>query len=240
MVTLQTITTIELSNQCNLSCLYCINRLLKSHPARTVGIMSEYTFNASLELLDKLCQRGTQQEINLNGNGESCLDPQLPERIARVKTIVGSRHVQLCTNGINITPVLANELKRSGIDSIDLSLHSPYHTRRARFILRNAGIRGVINPGPLVSSHNWADQLEPAHRIPIEIDIDCEPLREGRGYIQTEGAISPCCYDYRHLGVFGTVFDSNILSRPIRDYELCATCHQKIDPKTMSKIKSNI
>lgn len=235
MITLQTITTIELSNICNLQCSYCINRLLVRHPARTPGIMSDAVFNTALTLLERLCERGTQAEVNLNGNGESCLDPQLPARAARVKEIMGARTVQLCTNGLNMTPELARELKASGIDRVDLSLHSPYHTRRARAILRAADMPHGINTGPLVASHNWAGQLEDEHRVPIDFIIGCDPLREGRGYIQAEGAITPCCYDYRNLGAFSSVFDDDVLDRPLRRFALCRTCHQQIDPETFAQ-----
>jgi MoaA/NifB/PqqE/SkfB family radical SAM enzyme len=92
MITLRTITTIELSNACSLSCPYCVNRLMRKH-GREYGIMDEATFERSLYWLQMLCDLGTQKEVNLNGNGESLLDPQIPERIRRVKDIMGERRV---------------------------------------------------------------------------------------------------------------------------------------------------
>jgi len=58
--------------------------------------------------------------------------------------------------------------------------------------------------------------------------IVCHPLIEGRGYIQADGNITPCCYDYRDLGKYGTVFDKDILQKEIKPFALCKTCHQQI------------
>jgi hypothetical protein len=231
MPTLKTITTIELSSVCNLQCDYCINRLIKHEPVRSPGIMDNKVFDASLELLQELVNLGTQKEVNLNGNGESFLDAQLITRIQRTKRVMdGKGTVMLCTNAIMMTDHMAQELKDAGLDRIDLSIHSPYHARRAVDILSNAGLYGVVNTGVILTSHNWAGQLEQQHRIRNDRlpKIDCAPLIEGRGYIQSEGNISPCCYDFRNLGVFGGVFDSDILDRIYGPYSLCDGCHQKI------------
>lgn len=239
MQTLKTITTIELSNLCNLRCLYCINRLLVRHPSRTPGIMTDDVFERTLVVLKALCDRGTQREVNMNGNGESCLDPQLPERIRRVKDIVGAdRQVGMSTNGVNMTYELARALRDSGLDRLDISPHSAYHARRAVIYMVKAGWagRGIINTGPINASHNWAGQLEPEHTIECRMDgIPCDPLIEGRGYVLAEGNVTPCCYDYRNLGVFGSVFDGDLLDRPVRPYNLCYTCHQRIPEGAFGK-----
>lgn len=226
---MKTTTTIELSNKCQLKCKYCINRLITSE----TGIMTDDIFDASCKLLEKLCARGTQQEVNLNGNGESCLDPQLAERVLRVKRIVGKeRKVQLSTNGINLTAEMALDLKHAGLDMLYISVHSPYHTRRAVDIVKSAGLPGAINPGPFVASHNWAGQLEQEHRVRIDFRIECHPLKEDRGYITRDGYITPCCYDYRNLGAYAHVMDDDAVTRSGQQYALCRDCHQVITDKT--------
>lgn len=237
MITLKTITTIELSNICNMSCQYCINRLLVKHPSREPGVMSDRVFDKSLELLQELINRGTQLEVNMNGDGESFLDPQLAYRIKRTKHIMGEGKVCLCTNGLNLTLEVCQALKDAGLDQLDLSPHSAWHARKAAVIMIKVGIPGVINDGVIISSHNWAGQLEPENQIECLLKNQCDPLIEGRGYILKEGNITPCCYDYRNLGVFGSVFDEDILDHPIKPYELCKTCHQKIPPKLMAKFE---
>jgi len=232
MITLQTITTIELASICNLECAYCISRLLQDEPVRRPGLMSDDVFKAACDVLQKLCDQGTQREINLNGNGEPLLDYKLIQRIKTVREIVGpDRHIGLSTNGMLITKSIAKELASSGLTQLDISPHQPYYARKAAYIMHGAGMKkGQVSFGCIIMSHNWAGQLEPEHQIKCELKINCDPLIEGRGYVLSEGNITPCCYDYRNLGVFGTVFDDDILDRPIKPYELCHSCHQQIPP----------
>ena len=223
-----TITTIELSSLCNLKCEYCINRMLIKDPARNAGIMTDAVFERCVEIVKKLSDQGTQKELNLNGNGESLLDPQLVERIARLRETLGAdMQIQLSTNATLLTPQLAADLKKAGIDRIDLSPHKPAAVRFAVCYLLTNGIKGVINTGPMFVSHNWARQLEPENCIPIEPPGKrCDPLIDGRAYIQSEGDVVPCCYDYRNLGKIGHVFDDDILERELKPFELCEQCHQ--------------
>ena len=234
MITLQTITTIELSSICNLKCLYCINRKMIDAPERRPGLMTDDIFEKTCELLSELVSRGTQREIHLNGNGESTLDYQLIDRIKKVREIVGpERHVGLSTNGLLISEQLAADLRDSGLTQLDISPHSPYHARKAAHIMFESGMKkGMVSMGCMVASHNWAGQLEPEHSVHCYLKNRCDPLIEGRGYVLSEGNITPCCYDYRNLGVFAHVNDNirDILDTPIVPFELCHTCHQQIPP----------
>ena len=200
--------------------------------------MREDVFDLTLQLLKELCNRGTQKEVNMNGNGESFLDPNLVDRVSRVKKVVGERQVCLSTNGINLTSEKVRSLKGVGLDRLDISPHSPFRARKALEILRESGMGGVLNVGPIYSSHNWAGQLEPEKSIRNVKRIMCIPLQEGRGYVQAEGTISPCCYDFRNLGTFASVFDRNALDKPMSDFSLCKTCHQIIDQQTMERMRS--
>ncbi len=228
MTKLKSITTIELSSKCNLNCSYCINRFLVKFPLRKAEIMHNLVFDASLNLLKRLVERGTQEEVNLNGNGESFLDPQLVQRVKRVKDIVPNQIVMLCTNGTLITNSLARNLKEAGIDRIDVSLHNIVAARKAVSILMQNGIPGVVNLGLVTNPHNWAGQLEKENCVDILPSIDCHPLIDGKGYIQSDGRIVPCCYDYRNLGAFASVYSDNILDIEYGSFELCQTCHQKL------------
>ena len=198
--------------------------------------MSDKVFDKTLELLQELCNRETQLEVNMNGTGESFLDSQLVKRVKAVKEIMGDRNVCMCTNGVNMTYEVCKGLKDAGIDQLDLSPHSPAHARKAAIIMRKVGIYGVLNDGVILFSHNWAGQLEPENQIECQLNNQCDPLIEGRGYVLTEGNITPCCYDFRNLGVFGNVFDDDIFDRPIRPYALCKTCHQEIPPELMAQL----
>jgi hypothetical protein len=231
-VKLQTITTIELSSICNLACLYCVNRLMVGTARRLPMIMSESVFKRCLHWLDKLCAAGTQQEINLNGNGESCLDPELPKRIRRVREVVGpERKVQLSTNGVNMSAELALKLSQSGVSQVHVSTHQPHYARRAAGLLVRAGVAGAFTYGPTMAPHNWAGQLESENEASaafLPAAMPCHPLIEGRGYVQAEGDVVPCCYDYRNLGRFGHVNDEDLDQKEIKRFALCDTCHQII------------
>lgn len=229
MTTLKTICTIELSNICNLKCLYCVNRLLVKHSERKPGIMSDEVFNATLDLLRQTMSMGTQKEVNMNGNGESTLDTQIIPRICAVRDVIGHNELRLSTNGLTMTEGLIKALKDSGLDQLDVSVHSPYHARKTVDLMLKVGMPGVINGAAISSTHNWCDQIEEEHRVKNRIvGSQCDPLIEGRGYVLAEGGITPCCYDYQNLGVFGTVLDEDIFDVEYGPYELCKNCHQVI------------
>jgi len=228
MMIMQTITTIELSSKCNLACRYCINRYMKSRAFRTPGIMSDEIFDHSLSWLRVLVARNTQREINLNGNGESCLDPDLPERIRRTKNIVGNRKVGLCTNGVNMTEELCRAMLNAGIDRIDISPHSPYHARMCANIFTRMGVPSGINMGSIIMTHNWAGQLDPEDSVPMLFTLKCDPLIEGRAYIDSDGYVTVCCYDYQNIGSYGHVQDYDLDHREIKPFSLCKTCHQEV------------
>jgi len=228
MAKLNTINTIELSSLCNLTCSYCIQGQLKDSRERKAGLMPEDVFTASLGILKQLVERGTQREINLNGNGESLLHPDLIEYVRKVKEIAGpERQVRLTSNGLVLTQGIALALKDAGLDQLDLSVHSPKHVRQAVQIVRQVGLPGVLAVGAVMYPHDWAGQVDDGVKY-IGEPVPCSPLVDGYGYIQSDGNISPCCYDFRHLGTFGTVFDADILDREYGMYALCDTCHQGV------------
>jgi hypothetical protein len=236
VITLKTINTIELSNECNLACSYCISKNMRTEGIRDIGIMSDEVFEKSLELLRETVSRGTQMEVNLNGNGESLLDPDIIPRVRRVKDIMGGKRVRFCTNGLLLTYEIAKKLRYAGIDDLDISVHSAKHARKANMARLMAGIPGVVATGAIEYPHNWAGQLEPENSVPdVLMGIPCDPLKHGYGYIQKEGNISPCCFDYRNLGTFGTVFDADIFDKQINPYALCDKCHQIIPEEILQE-----
>ena len=228
MTTLKTITTIELASSCSLKCSYCINRLMPTQ-GRDYEIMSDEVFDSSLDVLLNCVKQGTQAEVNLNGNGESLLDPDILDRIRAVRGVMGAGQVQMCSNGTHLTEELAQGMIDAGISRCDISIHDTVAARKAVDIMKAVNMPGVLAVGPVHGSHNWCDQIEPEHRVKhIPVGVPCKPLMEGRGYIQSNGDVSPCCYDYRSLGAFGNVFDNDLFERNIKRFELCGPCHQEI------------
>ena len=228
MIHLQTITTLELSSKCQLKCKYCINRMFPDY-AREYEIMDADTFDRSMYWLRELVYKGTQRELNLNGNGESLLDPELIERIRIIRNVAPDIPLGMSTNGLAMTQEIALQLRDLGV-RVDVSIHKPEAARKAVDIMRQCGLQGgVINPAVISNSHNWAGQLEDEESVVFTPPgMACTPLIEGRGYILSNGDVTPCCYDFRSLGKFGSVFDDDLLQRPILPYSLCDNCHQTI------------
>jgi hypothetical protein len=218
---------------------------MRAEGKREMGIMSEDVFNQSLELLKYTVSRGTQMEVNLNGIGEPLLDPDIVTRVRRVKEILGyevnedgtpKRAARFCTNGILLTYELCKQIKHAGIDFLDVSVHSAKHARKAASILMSLKMQGVLAAGAIIYPHNWAGQLEPENTVPNVLhNVTCDPLKHGYGYIQREGLITACCFDYQNLGVFGKVWDDDIFDKPIRPYALCDECHQIIPEEELQE-----
>lgn len=234
MIKLKTINTLELSSICNMACLYCTNRLMEQN-GRKREIMSDEVFKLSLTWLSRLVARGTQKEVNINGIGESTLDPSLLDRIRAIINVVGDRQVSFCTNGITMTDDLAVALREAGLKRVDISSHNAFYARKAAQSLFKAGIAGCLATGAIASPHNWAGQLEPEYCVDKVVPLQCDPLIEGRGYVQSDGKVTPCCYDYRSLGSFGSVFDHDLLERHIKPYTLCEKCHQTIPQEVLQE-----
>jgi hypothetical protein len=234
---INTITTLELSSVCNLDCKWCINRLLVKDPARQAGIMSDVVFDRSLEVIKELVDRGTQRELNLNGNGESLLDGQLIQRIGKLRKALGTKIIlMLSTNAVLVNPELAAHLHAAGINRVDVSPWKAGVVRKAIHHLAQKGVDGIINWRAISHSHNWAGQLEPENRVAIEpAGVACHPLLFGSGYIQSEGDVVPCCYDYRNLGRIGHIMDEYILEREVKQFCLCDTCHQVIAKQVVGR-----
>lgn len=224
----RTIETIELSSACDLACGYCINPRIPGARGRT-ELMREEVFEASLELLALLVGLGTQGDtINLNGNGESLLDPDLPARVKRVKDLMGpKRTVQMATNGKRLTERLAMDLADAGLDNLEVSPHDPMAAARALHIAHRMGLEAKFTIGTVVAPHEWAGQ----HRwLPLGVTfrIPCDPLIEGRLYIQSDGSLVPCCYDFQNLSRLGSVTQpqGEIMKIELKPFNLCRTCHQ--------------
>lgn len=228
MAKIKTINTIELSSLCNLSCSYCIQPQLKDYEGRKAQLMSMETFEAALRILKKTVEAGTQAEVNLNGNGESLLHPDLVEMVKGVREVVGpERVVKLTSNGLLLTPAIARALNEAGLSALDISIHSPKHVRQAVHVLRGVPMNGTLAIGAVLYPHDWAGQVDDGVKY-CGAAIPCDPLMAGYAYIQAEGTISPCCYDYRNLGTFGTVHDEDIMDREYGRYALCDSCHQMV------------
>ena len=230
MSQIKTIEGIELSSLCELACKYCINADIDLVPGRRREIMSDEIFGWACHILQELVDRGTQGKIlNMNGNGESLLDPDVVQRARMLKSIVGQdRKLQFSTNGIRLTLRLAMDLRAAGVDNIEISPHSVLHAAAAAQHIGRARFSEInINLGTIGAPHEWAGQKRwLPHGEQLVPEERCIPLKEGRIYIQSDGSVVPCCYDYQILSGVGHISDTDILEQELVPYELCKSCHQ--------------
>jgi MoaA/NifB/PqqE/SkfB family radical SAM enzyme len=101
----------EITNRCNLACSACVRTHRTLEPARD---MSYDEFVALVQQFPRL------ERVLLHGVGEPLLHPQLPAMVRHLK----ERDVTVLfnSNGILLTPQAQEDLARSGLDELRLSL----------------------------------------------------------------------------------------------------------------------
>lgn len=118
MMTLPRKLYVELATRCNLNCAMCVK-----HSAGwncSDALMERQTFEALMPVLEGL------DVLNLNGVGESLLHPELPDCIAAARGRVPEGCcIGFQSNGMLLTPVLAERLVDAGLDRICFSVDSP-------------------------------------------------------------------------------------------------------------------
>lgn len=137
---------ISLTDRCNLRCVYCM-------PEEGVTALDHKDILRLEEVEDIVkiaAQRGIKH-LRLTG-GEPLVRKGIVGLIHRLKQIEGIESIALTTNGI-LLPSMAKELKKAGLDRVNISLDSldetQYHaiTRRGKLADALAGIEAALNYG---------------------------------------------------------------------------------------------
>lgn len=126
---------VSLTADCNLRCIYCM-------PEK--GCVQKNKSLTQIEfwrLIKLICTLGIKK-IRLTG-GEPLLYPNLPDLIKKIKDLTQIEEVALTTNGI-LLKNKAEQLKKSGLDSINVSLDCMNKNLFAR-ITRGGDIDNVLN-----------------------------------------------------------------------------------------------
>ena len=118
--TVQSIHQIELTNHCNLKCIYCIQPLQD----RERGFMSEETFHKSIAAVKHCVEYGSQKEVWLHGLGESLLHPHFLEFCEYARDELTSLIIRVSSNGILMTEEICKKLRELEI-RVHISLHKP-------------------------------------------------------------------------------------------------------------------
>lgn len=148
---------ISITDKCNFRCKYCM-------PEGKFDTLKDNEILAFDEII-KICRSASKlgiTRIKITG-GEPLLREDVTELIKSIKEIPVIRNVTLTTNGVFLYDKL-QELKNSGIDSINISLDTlikekfNHITRRNKFDIVIKGIQEAI-------------------KIGIKIKINCVPIR---------------------------------------------------------------
>jgi hypothetical protein len=218
---LSTITQIEFSSLCNNQCVYCPATAQKQH--RPVGLMSWKTFDRCLHWIKHFCNRGTQEEINLAGIGESLLNPDFPAMVKKLRdNIPASVRLLFSTNGKLITEELVEKMIKCGIDEWVITDHITEDTARCYSIYRKYGILFVLARDAVTSPNSWAGQVDWYEASYVH---RCHWIDKGKCMVYSDGRIVACCTDAFGYNILGSVFDDNIPEIEPKPSELCKTCH---------------
>ena len=132
---------ISVTDRCNIRCLYCMPENVKFLPHRDVLTFEEIT-TVGPNPGSTWCPLGTR----LTG-GEPLLRAQLSSLVSMLKSIPGVQELAMTTNGV-LLPQHAEDLKRAGLDRINISLDTvddaslpPDYSSR----LLGSGIRPELN-----------------------------------------------------------------------------------------------
>ncbi|NUO08527.1 MAG: radical SAM protein [Candidatus Brocadia sp.] len=105
---------IEPTNYCNLSCSMCPREL-----NRPFGYMD---FNLFQKIIDESILYGKRFIITLNKDGEPLLHPELPRMVQYAKDNKAAYKINFYSNGILLTEEKSEELIKSGLDTIHISI----------------------------------------------------------------------------------------------------------------------
>lgn len=218
-VAVREIHEIELSSVCNLACKYCPHPKLQ----RAKEHMSWETFERTLEHVAYYVEKGTQGEVSLTGIGEAILYPRFVEALFRVREVIGPRNIVLATNGVALTPAIAEVLAKLRVITF-VSTHRPEKAGPAWEMLKKAGGIGGLNTAFVDSSIDWAGQVKWAASAPVH---ECTYLNAAWAVVRQDGSVNACCMDAHSKHKLATVWDEpgSLMTRPIG---LCGSCHLKV------------
>lgn len=106
---------------CNLTCNFCPCNTVEENKFERHKMMD---YNLFLKVVEDLKEfKGEIKVISLFSYGESLLNPKLPEMIALIKEENLCREIRIMSNGLPLTPKLADKLIHSGLDYFEISLN---------------------------------------------------------------------------------------------------------------------
>ncbi len=171
--------------------------------------------------------RGTQEEVNLNGTGESTMHPDFVSMVADVRRVLGPEGViQYTTNGKGCTEELVQSLAPYK-PKVCVTAHHFNIAKPAMALYEKYGLLRSVSMDPMINSQDWAGQVKWPVRT-MTPKPACKLLVERCGTINADGTFVMCCMDGSNESALGTVFDEPAEKMPkVHDWRLCGPCWQR-------------
>lgn len=248
------ISSIELTNNCNLKCPNCPNSSLSFHK----GYISDEVFEQAIKYIPPY----KSDTVAVHCMGEPLMHPKIIYYLKRLAEI----QVNICmsTNGILLDEQMSKEILAifSKLDKCVLyvsfhtkksvenwykfrELYNTYDTnniifagqvlehneREAHQWLREIGIDDPYNEPNIrhISSHSWAGNVSSRRTEYNDIEVhnrirNCYYLRQRKVAVMWDGSLRGCCYDSNATQKCGNIFEFEKADINPKGYELCNCC----------------
>ncbi|MBI5739421.1 MAG: GTP 3',8-cyclase MoaA [Nitrospirae bacterium] len=144
---------ISITDRCNLKCVYC-------RPKKTLKNFreSEVLTSEEIERIARVAHKHGVRKVRFTG-GEPLMRTDITRLISSVKKI-GIPDLSLTTNGVMLSG-LARDLKKAGLDRVNISLDS----------LKSERYKAITNGGDIGDVLNAVDAAEKAGFSPVKINV---------------------------------------------------------------------
>lgn len=213
---------IEVTSKCNLSCIYCIHRIMK-RPKEDMNIV---TFGKALDLCKLLWRKQTQKELWLHGLGESLMHPEFTKYCEAARKALPGLPIRASTNAELLTQEHVDCMADLGI-RLHISMHRPEKLQHTPRMAHEAGILEYMDCSAVTHGNDWAGQVDWGHNGG---NFPCGWLEGGWTVVLANGDITTCCVDAEGLGIVGNIRQplEELVQLEIKPYKLCNTCNLTI------------
>lgn len=190
---------IETTTFCNRKCTFC-PKYYDSSPQKE---MSNELFYKILDYLEGISFKGW---VQLSHYGEPLMDNRLLGFVKDIKSRLNVR-IQFFTDGDMLTPAMAGEFLRNGVDKIYVSQHDSQPSRQIKE-LTNHNWGGRV----LFSVVNMSSRALSNRCGSVKVD-SLNPLycSLNKMIIRADGTVPLCCNDYYNEVTFGNINDNTIV-----------------------------
>lgn len=247
------VNSIELTNICNLRCPHCPvggkipDKSKISLPVLADGVAYHKGYISMEHFLQAL--QYVPEWVNLQAHGESLLHPQIFELLAVAKAY-GKKTI-VNTNGLVITADMAKGMFESGLNAMEVSIHTKkslvgykeafnaneqygfgalvianillVYRDNIKDWISSVGIeRKHLEKMRFVNVHKWAEE-PPTPEHGKLMASRCHYINNNECVVKWDGKIVSCCFDFEGINTIGDLKDfTQLMHRS--DYKLCDGC----------------